>query len=187
MTASPDVTQALADLPTGDPAAIATILPAVYDDLRTLARKYLTTERADHTLQPTALVHEVILKLAGQRQVRWQNRTHFFAVAAQAMRRVLVDYARRHHAQKRGAGQRPRPLDAGPPPSVPPVDEVIAMHDALEQLSRVDEVQGQIVELRYFGGLTIEETAVVVGVSSATVKREWAMAKAWLYRQLKSD
>ena len=165
------------------------LLPAIYEELRRQARRALRRERGDaeHTLQTTALVHEAYLRLVDQRRVEWQNRAHFFGIAAQMMRRILVDHARSRRAQKRGAGARAVTLDEATArahdTSAGGVD-ILALHDALEELERLDAIQARIVELRYFTGLTIEETAEAIGVSPATVKREWAIARAWLRREL---
>ena len=177
-----DVTAILQDWREGNAEALPRLLDAVYAELRRLARHYLSQERAGHTLQPTALVHEAYMKLVDQR-VSWQNRAHFFAVAAQAMRRVLVDHARGHLAQKRGGAQERVTLSAAEGLAAPEVD-LIALDSALEKLAALDPRQSQIVELRYFGGLTNEETAEALGISPATVKREWTVAKAWLRKAL---
>lgn len=181
---SNDVTQLLVNWSQGDPKALEALTPVVYDELRRLARSYLRRERPDHTLQSTALVHEAYLKMVDQRQVRWQNRAHFFGVAAQIIRRILVDHARAHKADKRGADAVKLSLDeAMAIPEERQID-LVALDDSLNSLASFDIQQGRIVELRFFGGLSIEETAEVLGVSPATVKRDWAMAKAWLYRDM---
>lgn len=171
----------------GDSAALERLLPRVYDELRRMARQRLRHERTDHTLSATDLVHEAFLKLVGLDQVDWQNRAHFFAIAAQMMRRILVDNARRERRPKHGSGDRGAPLDdavaAAPPPEVDQVD-ALALDAALTKLEALDPDQARIVELRFFGGLTIEEAAEVMRVSPATIKREWAIAKGWLYREL---
>lgn len=183
---SKDVTQLLLDWSNGDQQALDQLLPLVYDELHRLAEHYMRRERPDHTLQPTALVHEAYLRLIDQQRVRWRNRAHFFAIAAQAMRRILVDHARRHQARKRGSGQRV-PLDeARAVPSLPEMD-LVALDEALTRLAEFDPRQSRIVELRFFGGLSIEETASVLQLSPATVKREWQLAKAWLYRALTGE
>jgi RNA polymerase sigma factor (TIGR02999 family) len=183
---SHDVTQLLVSWSEGDPKALEALTPLVYDELRTLAGRYLRRERPDHTLQSTALVHEAYLRMVDQRQVRWQNRAHFFGVAAQIIRRILVDHARSHKAEKRGADAVKLSLDeAMAVPQERQVD-LVALDDSLNSLASFDVQQGRIVELRFFGGLSIEETAAVLGVSPATVKRDWAMAKAWLYRDMTS-
>ena len=160
-------------------------MPLVYDELRSLADRSLRHERSGHTLSGTALVHEAYLKLVDQRQVRWQDRAHFFAVAAQLMRRILVDHARRHGAHKRGGGEPRLSLDEAdaPTPAAPLVDW-LALDRALDRLAALDERQARTVELRFFGGLTIEETAEVLQVSPATVKNDWSLARGWLYREL---
>lgn len=161
------------------------MLGIVYDELRRQAARYLRRERPDHTLQPTALVHEAYLQLIDQSRVSWESRAHFFGAAARLMRRILVDHARAHQAEKRGSGNEKLALDEAI--AVPENKDlnILALNDALEELARMDEQQSRIVELRYFGGLSIEETATVTGVSPATVKREWAMAKVWLQNQIK--
>ncbi|HWJ56499.1 MAG TPA: ECF-type sigma factor [Vicinamibacterales bacterium] len=171
----------------GDAAALEELVPLVYAELRRMADRQLRRERSDHTLQPTAVVHEAFLRLVDQRRVSWQNRAHFFAVAARLMRRVLVDHARAHQAEKRGGLARRIPLEdwnAGQqPPRVDLVD-LVDLDAALDRLSALDPDQARVVELRFFGGLTVEETAEVVGASSATVKRDWHSARAFLYREL---
>lgn len=167
----------------GDENALERLLPVVYQELRQLAAGYLRDERGGHTLQPTALAHEAYLRLVGQR-IAWQGRGHFLGVAARAMRSVLVDHARRRSAQKRGGGQAPVTLDTG---MIAANSRPVAFDDldrALDDLARLSERQARVVELRYFGGLSIEETAEVLGVSPITVKRDWATARAWLYREL---
>ncbi|MBM3804778.1 MAG: sigma-70 family RNA polymerase sigma factor [Acidimicrobiia bacterium] len=184
---SNDVTQLLVSWSEGDPKALEALTPLVYDELRKLAGRYLRRERPDHTLQSTALVHEAYLRMVDQRQVRWQNRAHFFGVAAQIIRRILVDHARSHKVEKRRADAVKLTLDeAMAVPEVRQVD-LVALDDSLSSLASLDPQQGRIVELRFFGGLSIEETAEVLGVSPATVKRDWASAKAWLYREMTSQ
>ncbi len=184
--ASVDVTQLLLRVTDGDRAAVDTLLPFIYKELRALAGSYLRRERASHTLEATALVHEAYLRLVDQTRVQWQNRAHFFAVAASQMRRILVDYARAHGASKRGAGSQKVTLDDGVAASTDRTDELVAVDDALQALAVFDPVKSRIVELRFFGGLSIEETAAVLETSEATVNRQWRMAKAWLYGQLKA-
>lgn len=163
---------------------IAELLPLVYDELRRLADQHMACEPPGQTLQPTALVHEVYLRLAGQLGSDWQNRAHFFAAAAEAMRRILVERARRHGRLKRGGGRERVPLvDVPDPPAEVDVD-LVALDEALGRLETLDPRKAQIVNLRYFAGRTIEETAEVLGVSAATVKSEWKYAKAWLHREL---
>ena len=168
----------------GDQGAREALIPLVYDELRRLARRYLRRERPDHTLQSAALVNEAYLRLIRQDQPQWQNRAHFFGVAAQLMRHILVDHARNRAAAKRGAGA-PR-LTLDPEFALPQQLDVdlVALDDALNQLAAMDQQQSRVVELRFFGGLSIEETSVVLGVSPATVKREWATARAWLQREM---
>lgn len=181
------VTQILQDLSAGDERAADKLLPLVYDELRRLAKVYLSRERSDHTLQPTALVHEAYLRLIDQTRIEWQNRAHFFGMGATLMRRILVDHARHHKAEKSGGRETKIALeDALSFPNKKEVD-LIALDEALTDLKRLDEMQSRIVELRFFGGLTIEETAEVLRVSDSTIKREWVMAKAWLYDQLSNE
>ncbi len=178
------VTQLLERWSAGDESALDQLMPLVYDELHRLAGGYLRRERAGHTLQPTALVNEAYLRLIGQRNAHWQNRAQFFGVAAQLMRRILVDHARAHRAAKRGGPHYILSLgQAGDFGKKPEVD-LLAIHDALDRLAEFDPEQGRIVELRFFGGLTIEETADVMHTSHATVEREWRMARAWLKREL---
>jgi RNA polymerase sigma factor (TIGR02999 family) len=182
-----DITRLLHEWRGGSAEALPRLIPLVYAELHALASRHLARERRDHTLQTTALVNEAYMKLAGQRGVDWQNRAHFFGIAAQLMRRILVDHARRDRRVKRGGGVTPVPLQVVDPPS--PADGVdaydaYAIDRALTRLEAVDPQQGRVVELRYFGGMTIEEAAEVLGVSPATVKREWSVARAWLYREL---
>jgi RNA polymerase sigma factor (TIGR02999 family) len=185
LMASPhDVTALLADWSRGDRGALTQLLPLVYEELRGIAARQLVRERIGHTLQPTALVHEAYLKLVDQRQVDWQNRAHFFGVAAQIMRRILVDHARRHAASKRGDGVRCVSLDDAR--EMPASDDIpiLALDHALGRLESIDSDLARIVELRAFGGLTIEEAAHVLNVSPSTAKRDWRTAKAWLNREL---
>lgn len=189
MTAPGDggVTRLLADLRAGRPDVVEQVLPLVYDELRAIAARHMRRERPGHTLQPTALVHDAFLKLVDQTRVEWQDRAHFFAIASQAMRRILVDHARARAAGKRGSGAEHVASDdtvvlAGEPGLGP--EELIALDTALDGLAARDAQQARVVELRYFAGLTIEETAEAMQISPATVKREWAMARAWLHRRL---
>ncbi len=181
---SENVTKLLIELTNGNRGAVEVLLQVVYDELRKLASNYLRRERVDHTLQPTALVHEAYLRLIDQTQVNWQNRAHFFGVAAQMMRRILVDHARQHNAEKRGADFQKLALDENVDKAVERSTELLMLDDALKELAEVDEQKSRIVELRYFGGLTVEETAEVLGVTPITIKRHWRMAKAWLYGQM---
>jgi RNA polymerase sigma factor (TIGR02999 family) len=179
-----DVTQLLEEFTAGNKEALSSLLPLIYDELRRLAAYYLHRERPNHTLQATALVHEAYLRLVNQRAVRWQNRSHFFGVAAQAMRRILVDHARAYGATKRGSGEHKLPLDEASAVGVSQSFDVLALNEALDRLATFDEQQVRVVELRFFAGFSVEETAEILGVSPATVKREWAMARAWLKREI---
>ena len=178
------ITRLLVGWSGGDRAAFDQLLPLVYDELRKVAARRLRHERANHTLQPTALVHEAYVKLIDQDRVQWRNRAHFFAIASRLMRRILVDHARAHGAAKRGGGDPMVSLDDAGDVAREQDVSLLALDDAVAQLETLDPQQAKIVELRYFGGLTIEEVAAVVGVSPATVGREWNVAKAWLYREL---
>jgi RNA polymerase sigma factor (TIGR02999 family) len=192
VTASDGVTDALQGFANGDPDGRERLILLVYTELRRMAARHLRRERGEHTLQPTALVHEAYLRMVGQTEAHWHNRTQFFAVAAQTMRRVLVDHARARAAKKRGGDAvrvalDPLPEEGPPVPetSVPPRDvDLIDLDDALRELGRIDRDLVEVVELRYFGGLTVEETAEALGVSPATVKRSWVTARAWLFRRL---
>ena len=185
MTPQHEITRLLADWSNGDQQALEKLTPLVYDELRRLAGRYLRQERAGHTLQSTALVHEAYLKLVGQNNVRWQNRAHFFGIAAQMIRRILVDYARARKADKRGSGAEKLSLDeAIALPGGQDLD-LVALDDALEGLAKIDPRQSRLVELRFFAGLTIEETAEVMQMSLATAKRDWVSAKAWLSREVR--
>ncbi|MBS1795699.1 MAG: sigma-70 family RNA polymerase sigma factor [Acidobacteria bacterium] len=180
-----DVTILLERISEGDGKAPEELLPLVYGELRRLAHSYLKNERSDHTLQATALVHEAYLRLVDWEKVSWQNRAHFFAVAAQVMRRILVDHAREKRAQKRDFGQKMSLDEAISFPSKKGREvDLLGLDDALEKLAAFDPVQSRIVELRFFGGLTIEETAHSLKISPATVKREWTVAKTWLHREI---
>jgi len=181
---SAKVTQLLIEWNNGRNGALEDLLPLVYGELQRLAALRLRRERPDHTLQPTALVHEAYIRLIDQRRVRWQNRAHFYSAAAHIMRRILIDRARARKADKRGGGwERVTLVDAKTPNGSREVD-VLSLDDALVRLAALDPQQERIVELRYFGGLTLEETAEVIGISTASVKREWAIARAWLRAQL---
>jgi RNA polymerase sigma factor (TIGR02999 family) len=179
------VTELLFNWSEGDPGALEKLMPIVYEELRRLARNYLRRERPDHTLQPTALVNEAYLRLVDQRLAKWQNRAQFVGIAAQLMRRILVDHARRHHATKRGGTDRQRLslMDNAHIDGKPDAD-LLAVHDALNELAAIDPQQSRIVELRFFGGLSIPETAAVLDVGHATVERDWKVARAWLRRKL---
>jgi len=180
---SASVSQLLADWAAKDPKALDRLVPIVYEELRRLAHYHMNGERAGHTLQTTALVNEVYLRLAGIKGLQWRDRAHFFAMAGTLMRRVLVDYARRHKRDKRGGGVTVISLDGHAVTATPSVD-IEALDESLQRLSAVDPQQGRIVELRFFGGLSIEETAEALGISPATVKRDWTTAKAWLHHEL---
>jgi RNA polymerase sigma factor (TIGR02999 family) len=179
-------TRLLVEVSAGNEEAAATLFALVYEELRRLAATALKSERPDHTLQATALVHEAYLRLADEPQARWENRAHFLAVASRAMRRILVDHARGRNAKKRGSGAARLALEDVDPISPEPNAhlDLILLDLALERLSAFDSRQGRIVELRFFGGLTVEETAEVVGTSARTVKREWQIARAWLKREM---
>jgi RNA polymerase sigma factor (TIGR02999 family) len=182
---SQSITQMLKDWSDGDHESLDKLLPFVYEELHRQASRYLRRERPDHTLQTTALIHEAYLKLIDQREVKWQNRAHFFAVAAQAMRRILVDYARTRKREKRGGDDVKLHLDdVIETPAKEKGIDLVALDEALNRLAEFDERQARVVELRYFSGMTEEETAEVLGTSPATVRRDWNMAKAWLHHQL---
>ena len=180
-----DVTSLLNRLAAGDQEAATQLIPLVYDELRHLAARRLRQERPDHTLQATALVHEVYVKLSAQRDAKWQNRAQFFGVASQVMRRILVDYARGQQRIRRGGKQQKVSLDDVVLVSPERTEEVLTVHESLARLEKLDARQARIVELRYFGGLTVEEIDEVVGISTKTVTRELNVAKAWLYGDLK--
>ena len=187
-TPSPrDIPQLLADWSNGDKAALDKLVPMVYEELRRLASYYVRRERAGCTLQTSALVNEAYLKLIDQRDVRWRDRTHFFAIAAQLMRRVLIDHARRHLYAKRGGGAYELSLDEAALVSEEPAAELIALDDALNELAVLDPRKSQIVEMRFFGGMSAEEVAEALGVSLRTIEREWRKAKAWLHRALENE
>jgi RNA polymerase sigma-70 factor (ECF subfamily) len=184
---SNQVTELLARWSNGEEDAREKLVPLVYDELRRLARRCLAGRPQDHTLQSTALVHEAYLRLVGRNEVHWQNRVHFFAVAARLMRGILVDHARMRHASKRGGNNLTLTLDdALASPKQRELD-LVALDDALNALSALDPKQGQLVELRFFAGLSIEDTSHVLGVSPATVKRDWSTARAWLYREMNRE
>ena len=182
-----EVTQLLAAWGDGDQAALDQLVPLVHDELRRIARGYMRRERAGHTLQTTALVNEAYLRLVDQRSVRWQNRAHFFAIAAQLMRRILVDYARQHVSRKRGGGAIQVTLAEAESLPTAREPDLIALDEALLSLAEIDPRKSRVVELRFFGGLSIEETAEVLKVSPTTVEREWTTAKAWLHKTVMSD
>ena len=182
-----DVTLLLGQLANGNEDAASRLIPLVYNELRRLAGGYMRCERPDHTLQATALVHEAYLKLVEQRSVDWQGRAHFFGVAAQIMRRILIDHARGHLRDKRGGDQVAVPLDEVLVFSPERSHELLKLDECLDRLTALDPRQGKIVELRFFGGLTVEETAQVLGISPKTVKRDWSVAKAWLHGELRQN
>jgi RNA polymerase sigma-70 factor, ECF subfamily len=180
------VAELLAQWSHGDNAALAELAPLIYDELRRLAHHYMEGQRPNHTLQTTALVNEAYLRLAGQTNPSWQNRAHFFAVAARAMRQILVSYARSQRAQKRGGGALKVELDEAAIISPEESKEIVALHEALEQLATLDSRKAQVVELKYFGGLSYEEMAEVLKISRVTVRRDWEFARLWLYTELHS-
>ena len=180
-----DVTSLLKQFTQGDKEAAEKLIPLVYDELKRLARSYMRREAPDHTLQTTALVHEAYLKLVGQRSANWQSRSHFFGIAAQLMRRILIDHARGQLREKRGGGKAILPLKADLAFSPEQSEELMRLDEALDRLSVLDPRQGKVVELRFFGGLSVEETSGFLGVSPKTVKRDWVVAKAWLHAELR--
>jgi len=179
-----DITRLLARWRQGDPEALKDLTPLVYGELRDLAEHYLRSERSDHTLQPTALVHEAYLRLTGVRSANFANRVHFYGAAASVMRRVLVDHARQHRAAKRGSGETVASLDAVPETAIDLRFDLVCLSDALDKLAAVAAQPARVVELRYFGGLSVVETATFLDVAPVTVKRHWAFARAWLRRAL---
>jgi len=184
MTSPKEVSRLLADCGDGNQAAFNQLLPLVYDELHRLASSYMSHERPDHTLQTTALVNEAYLLLADQRNARWQNRVHFFAVAAKVMRQILIDHARRRTRAKRGGNQTRLSLDEAAILSDERAADLLALDEALTKLAGVDARKSRVVELRFFSGLTIEEVAEVLKVNPKTVARDWAMARAWIHREL---
>jgi RNA polymerase sigma factor (TIGR02999 family) len=168
----------------GDSEALEKLMPLIYEELRKMARRYMRQQNPGHTLQTTALIHEAYLRMVKQKEKRFQNRAHFFGVAAQAMRHILVDYARARTSSKRGGGARPISLEEAALVTEERAGELVAFDDALKELERLSKRQSQVVELRYFGGLSVEETAAVLSVSPETVMRDWSMAKTWLHRAL---
>jgi len=182
-----NITELLVGYSRGDRDALDKLMPIVYDELRRQAARYLRREQAGHTLQTTALIHEAYVRLVDQHNVQWQNRAHFFGIAAQMMRRILVDHARtKKRAKRGGSGVRVSLADANVAIQSQDLD-VVAVDEALNRLAEIDEQQSRVVELRFFSGLTVEETAAVMGISPATVKRDWSMAKAWLHRELSGE
>ncbi|MEN3334060.1 MAG: hypothetical protein V7641_3425 [Blastocatellia bacterium] len=185
MPSSPQqISQLLVAWSNGDQAAIDQLMPLVYGELRQMAKRYMAGQPQGHTLQTTALIHEAYLKLVGQESKHWQNRAHFFGVAAQAMRHILVDYARSRHAAKRGGATRAVSLDEAALVTTDQASEMVSLDDALNRLADLAPRQSRVVELRYFGGMSVEEAAAVLKVSPETVTRDWRMAKAWLLREL---
>jgi RNA polymerase sigma-70 factor, ECF subfamily len=181
------VTALLGQLRAGNSDVAGQVVPLIYDELRRIACAQMRRERAGHTLQPTAVVHEAYVRLAGPQDIQWQNRTHFFFIAARVMREVLLDYARQRRAEKRGGeGARKVELDAEILVGPNRIEDIVVMDEVLNRLSELDQLQGHIVELRFFAGLSIGETAEMMGISESTAKREWRLAKAWLHRELAS-
>lgn len=180
----PSVTALLGQWRSGDAQALERLLPLVYRELHRVAGRYLRRERSDHTLQSTALVHEAYLRLAGPEAPEWRNRAHFFGVAANLMRQILVEHARARHAAKRGGHAVKVSLEDAPDLPVAIDLDVLALDDAMQRLALMDPQQAEIVELRFFGGLSVEESAEVLGISPATIKRDWSSARAWLYREM---
>jgi RNA polymerase sigma factor (TIGR02999 family) len=182
-----NITDLLVSYGRGDKESLDKLMPVVYDELRRQAARYLRREQPGHTLQTTALIHEAYVRLVDQRNVQWQNRAHFFGIAAQMMRRILVDHARTKKRAKRGGSDIKVSLDDATVAVKGQDLDVVALDEALERMAEIDEQQSRVVELRFFSGLTVEETAEVMGISPATVKRDWSMAKAWLHRELSGD
>ena len=183
-TASHQITRLLLDWNKGDVLALEQLMPLVYDELRRMARRYMRRQPSGHTFQTTELIHEAYLKLARQEDLNWQNRAHFFGIAAQAMRHILVDYARSKNSQKRGGFGEKITLEESMVVSAKHTEEIVALDDALNQLATLDERKSRVVELKFFGGLSIEEIAEVLKLSPETVKRDWRFARTWLLRQL---
>ncbi len=184
---TPGLTELLADWQQGDQTALNKLTPLVYDELRRIAHRYVQRERDGHTLETTALVNEAYLRLAGQKKIEWQNRAHFFAVTAQVMRHILIDHARRRHYAKHGGDLLQVSLAEAETMSQERASELVALDEALVELAELDPRKTRVVELRYFGGLDLEETAAVLEVSVMTVRRDWRAAKAWLFRRMKAE
>jgi len=182
-----EVTQLLLAWSDGDNSALEKLIPLVYDELRRLARRYMVRERSGHTLQTTALVNEAYLRMVDLKEVQWQNRAHFFAVSAQLMRHILVDFARSRGYKKRGGGTVQIPIDDALDVSTHEPSDLIALDDALNSLAEIDARKSKVVEMRFFGGLSVEETAHVLKISPETVMRDWKMAKVWLLREISGD
>ncbi|HEY0380119.1 MAG TPA: sigma-70 family RNA polymerase sigma factor [Pyrinomonadaceae bacterium] len=186
ISSEPDVTGLLLEWRRGDRAALDRLTPLVYDELRRIAHRYMRNERDGHTLETTALVNEAYLRLANQQRVEWQDRAHFFAVTAQVMRHVLIDHARRRHYAKRGGAARQVPLEEAHALSNERAAELVALDEALDKLAQLDPRKARVVELRYFGGLSLEEAADALEVSVMTVRRDWRAARAWLYKAMRN-
>lgn len=184
---TPGLTELLSDWQQGDQSALNKLTPLVYDELRRMAHRYVQRERNGHTLETTALVNEAYLRLAGQKKIEWQNRAHFFAVTAQVMRHILIDHARRRQYAKHGGDARQVSMEEAESMSQERASELVALDEALDELTKLDARKSRVVELRYFGGLDLEETADVLDVSVMTVRRDWRAAKAWLYRRMKEE
>ena len=184
---TPGLTELLSDWQRGDQTALNKLTPLVYDELRRIAHRYVQRERNGHTLETTALVNEAYLRLAGQKKIEWQNRAHFFAVTAQVMRHILIDHARRRQYAKHGGDARQVSLQEAETMSQERAGELVALDEALDELAKLDVRKSRVVELRYFGGLDLEETAHVLEVSVMTVRRDWRVAKAWLFRRMKEE
>ena len=181
-----NLTDLLVDWRRGDQSALAKLTPLVYDELRRMAHRYVQRERSGHTLQTTALVHEVYLRLAGDQQIEWRDRAHFFAVSAQVMRHILIDHARRRRYAKRGGDAPHVSLTDANAMTQERAKELVSLDEALDELAKLDQRKAKVVELRYFGGLSLEETAEVIEISVMTVRRDWRAAKAWLFRRMKN-
>lgn len=184
---SPDVTRLLREIGKGDPEAAAKVIPLVYEELRSLARGYLQRERSDHTLQPTVVVHEAYLRLMRDEEIEWQDRSHFFAIAARVMRQILVDYARAHRTGKRGGGAPKLSLEAAEFVPQESADDLLALDEVLRDLARSYPRQSEVVEFKFFGGMDTKEIAAALKVSEKTVLRDWNFAKCWLFRELSRD
>jgi RNA polymerase sigma factor (TIGR02999 family) len=182
-----EVTQLLVDWGNGNQAALDQLIPLVYTELRQLARRYMSRKRPGHTMQTTALIHEAYLRLVDQNQVRWENRAHFLGIAARLMRQILIEHARRHTRAKRGGGAGTIALDEAAIVSQTRAAELLALDDALERLTAIDPRKSRVVELRFFGGLSVEEAAIVLNVAPNTVLRDWRLAKAWLHREISHE
>lgn len=185
--ASGEITELLGDWKNGDEMALERMMPLVYDELRVMAKRYMNSQPSGHTLQTTALIHEAYMKLAGDKDKRWENRSHFYGVAAQAMRHILVDHARSKHTEKRGGQTRVISLEDAPAVSTERASEIIDLDEALKDLESLDARKGRVVELRYFGGFSVEETAEFLNISVETVTRDWRFAKTWLLRHLSAN